>query len=451
MVSAKSVPHVAFLAFPFGTHASPLFSLARALAADAPSTAFSFFNSARSNSSLLQSLPSGLPPNLRTFDVPDNVPEGTWLPPVEVRLFLEVTPGNFLETMAAAEGEFGRVTCVVGDAFLWFAGDVAAERGASWVALWTGGPCSLAAHLYTDLLRDTFGVEDQARANDLLDIIPGLQSLRVGDLPEGVVFGNIKSAFADLLHQMGQKLPHATCVVINTSDGLNPELDLDFQAKFKKCLNVGPLSHLFPQPLDPEKHGCLAWLDTQIEASVVYISFGTVIMPSPQELTEMAAGLEASGVPFLWSLKDMARKHLPEGFLDRVAGRGLVVPWAPQTQVLGHLAVGAFLTHCGWNSVLESISCGVPLICRPFFGDQCLNAKTVSCVWEIGVAFESRTMEKEDMVRVLNVVLKTEEGKKMSEKADKLKTTALQATKPGGNSIKNFDTLVKMIVGNHGS
>ncbi|KAH7659759.1 UDP-glucuronosyl/UDP-glucosyltransferase protein [Dioscorea alata] len=345
MVSAKSVPHVAFLAFPFGTHASPLFSLARALAADAPSTAFSFFNSARSNSSLLQSLPSGLPPNLRTFDVPDNVPEGTWLPPVEVRLFLEVTPGNFLETMAAAEGEFGRVTCVVGDAFLWFAGDVAAERGASWVALWTGGPCSLAAHLYTDLLRDTFGVEDQ----------------------------------------------------------------------------------------------------------VVYISFGTVIMPSPQELTEMAAGLEASGVPFLWSLKDMARKHLPEGFLDRVAGRGLVVPWAPQTQVLGHLAVGAFLTHCGWNSVLESISCGVPLICRPFFGDQCLNAKTVSCVWEIGVAFESRTMEKEDMVRVLNVVLKTEEGKKMSEKADKLKTTALQATKPGGNSIKNFDTLVKMIVGNHGS
>ncbi|KAM0942812.1 putative hexosyltransferase [Dioscorea sansibarensis] len=453
MVLAKSVPHVAVLAFPFGTHASPLFSLARALAAAAPSAIFSFFNSARSNSSLLLTLPSGLPPNIRTFDVPDGVPEGTWLPPEEVRLFLEVTPGNFLEAMAAAEGEFGRVTCVVGDAFLWFARDVAAERGASWVALWTGGPCSLAAHLYTDLLRGTFGVEDQAqaRANDLLDIIPGLQSLQVGDLPEGVVFGNIKSAFANLLHRMGQELPHATCVVINTFDRLNPKLDLDFKAKLKKCFNVGPLSHLFPQPLDSDQHGCLAWLNTQMEASVVYISFGTVIMPPPQELVEMAAGLEDSGVPFLWSLKDAAREHLPQGFLDRVAGRGLVVPWAPQTQVLGHLAVGAFLTHCGWNSILESISSGVLLICRPFFGDQCLNAKTISCVWKIGVAFEGRAIKKEDMVRVFNVVLKTEEGKKMKEKIKNLKVTALQATKPGGNSIKNFDALEKMIAGNQGS
>ena len=147
------------------------------------------------------------------------------------------------------------------------------------------------------------------------------------------MFGNIKSAFANLLHRMGQELLHATCVVINTFDRLNPELDLDFKAKLKKCFNVGPLSHLFPQPLDSDPHGCLAWLDTQMEASVVYISFGTVIMPPPQELVEMAAGLEDSGVPFLWSLKDAARKHLPQDFLDRVAGRGLVVPWAPQTQV----------------------------------------------------------------------------------------------------------------------
>lgn len=66
---------------------------------------------------------------------------------------------------------------------------------------------------------------------------------------------------------------------------------------------------------------------------MVYISFGTMIMRSPVELIKMAAGLEASGVPLLWSLKDAARKHLPHGFLDRVAGQGLVVPWAPQTQV----------------------------------------------------------------------------------------------------------------------
>ncbi|KAJ0961931.1 hypothetical protein J5N97_029759 [Dioscorea zingiberensis] len=334
MFSPRSRPHVAFLTFPFGSHASCLFTLARALVAAVPFADFSFFNTARSNSGLLRSsTPSGLPSNLRTYDVADGLPEeGPLLPlPEEVRLFLEMTPGNFLEAMAAAEGEFGKVSCVIADAILPFASDVAAEKSASWVVVWVCGTTSLAAHIYTDQLRQKVGVNDQGRANDLVDFIPGLESVLVRDLPEEIFFGDTKSSTATLLHRMGQELPRANCVV------------------------------------------------------------------------------------------------------------------------LAHFAVGTYFTHCGWNSVLEAIAGGVPLLCRPIFADNHLNARAVSHDWKIGLVFEGGVVEKKEMVNALNVILKGDAGKKMRENVNKLKTMALQAVMPGGSTVHNFDVLGKMIHGSQGS
>ncbi|KAG5589098.1 hypothetical protein H5410_039612 [Solanum commersonii] len=48
-------------------------------------------------------------------------------------------------------------------------------------------------------------------------------------------------------------------------------------------------------------------------------------------------------------------------------------------------SIGCFLTHCGWNSTLESISLGVPMVAIPQWTDQPTNAKLVKDVWEIGV------------------------------------------------------------------
>lgn len=156
--------HVALLAFPFGTHAAPLFSLARALsAASPPGVAYSFFTSAKSAASLSPS-----PHNLRIFEVSDGHKEGHVAtseedPEEEVGIFMRETPGNFKEAMEAAVEERGgvRITCVISDAFLWFAGEMADEMGVPWVALWTGGPCSLSAHMYTDLLRRDMVVHDK--------------------------------------------------------------------------------------------------------------------------------------------------------------------------------------------------------------------------------------------------------------------------------------------------
>ncbi|OEL27233.1 UDP-glycosyltransferase 88F4 [Dichanthelium oligosanthes] len=134
---------------------------------------------------------------------------------------------------------------------------------------------------------------------------------------------------------------------------------------------------------DQERHQCLAWLDLQPECSVVFLCFGSRGSLSAEPLREIAVGLEKSGQRFLWVLPTVAGTDddsknldavLPDGFLERTKDRGLVVKsWAPQVDVLRHQATGAFVTHCGWNSTLETITAGVPTLCWPLYAEQMLN------------------------------------------------------------------------------
>lgn len=155
--------HVAVLAFSFGTHAAPLLAVTRRLASAAPTTVFSFFNTAQSNASLFPSDETDRPANIRAHDVADGVPEGyalTGRPQEDMELFLVAAPENFRREIAAAEKEIGRkVNCMVTDAFFWFAADMAAETNVNWVAFWSAGPNSLSAHLYTDRIREAIGVK----------------------------------------------------------------------------------------------------------------------------------------------------------------------------------------------------------------------------------------------------------------------------------------------------
>ena len=163
----------------------------------------------------------------------------------------------------------------------------------------------------------------------------------------------------------------------------------------------------------------------------------------------IAEALEASGTPFLWSLRDTSKEYLPEGFLKRTSELGKIVPWAPQVQVLAHSSTGVFITHCGWNSVLETIVGGVPMIGRPFFGDHPINTWMVENVWKIGVRIEGGMFSKSGTMRALELVLSHEKGKKLKDQIGHLRELALKAVGPKGSSSQNFNNLLEIITGHN--
>ncbi|WOG91931.1 hypothetical protein DCAR_0311186 [Daucus carota subsp. sativus] len=450
MGSTNLEPHVAVLVFPFATHAGLLFGLVQRLAKAAPNVKFTFFNTAKSNHSLFTNI-SSVASNVIPYDVYDGVEEGyvfTGKPQEDINLFLAVAADEFRRGLEKAVVDSGRqITCLVADAFLWFSCDLAQEIGVPWVPLWTSGACSLSTHIYTDLIRQTIGFDGiEGRMDEKLNFIPGYSNLRLGDLPGGVVFGNLESPFSVMLHKMGQILPRADVLAMNSFEELDPGLMKDLSSKFKKILNVGPFNLTSPPASQySDEYGCLPWLDKRNPKSVAYIGFGTVAMLPPNEIAELAEALESSGTPFVWSLKDHSKKHLPEGFLERTRESGKIVAWAPQVQVLSHNAVGIVITHGGWNSVLESIAAGVPLICRPFFGDHAINTWMVENVWKIGVRISGGVFTKKGTADALEQVLLRQKGKELNQQITLLKDLAFKAVGPNGSSSLNFTELVKVI------
>ncbi|KAJ9699003.1 hypothetical protein PVL29_007866 [Vitis rotundifolia] len=440
--------HIGVLVFPFTSHPPTLLGLVRRLASAAPDAKFSFFSTANSNSFLFSAQsPGGVLGNLKPYDVPDGVPAGHVLfgnPAEGVGLFLKEAPANFKRAMEVAVEETGRkISCLVTDAFLWFAADMAEEMGVPWVPFWIAGLPALSVHLHTDAIRQTMGV--RGNEDQTLNFIPGLSAMTFQDLPGEIVSGNLDSPPSLMLHKMGLTLPRATAIVANSFEELDPVVATHLKSKLPKLLCVAPSALTSsPDELNSDVNGCLSWLDKQKAKSVAYISFGSMLAPSPDEHVALAETLQATGVAFLWSIKDNLKKNLPEGFLERTSGNGKVVPWAPQIQVLAHPSVGVHITHGGWNSVMESIAGEVPMICRPFFADNTLNSRAIEDVWGIGVGVPGGVLTKNGLKAALEQVL-GQQGRKMTEKIGVLKKLWTRATEPNGSSTQNFRTLSKIV------
>ncbi|KAI7742217.1 hypothetical protein M8C21_017773 [Ambrosia artemisiifolia] len=438
--------------FPFASHPPLLLTLTRRLASAAPNVVFSFFNIEKSNNVLFSNLSCN---NILRYDVSDGIPEGyvfKGTPQEDVNLFLAVAEEEFRKGVRVAETDTGlKISCLVVDAFFWFCGDMAEEMNIPWVAFWTAGACSLAAHVYTDLIREKSAqlIGSLGPNEEIVDLIPGLKAIRLGDLPSGIVLGNLESPFSTMLHNMGRTLHRATAVPLNSFQELDPDLTENLSLKLNKFLNIGPfnLTSKEKTALQFDEFSCISWLDNQKTKTVAYICFGTIFTPPPNELVELAKALEETETPFLWSIKKDATKHFPNGFLDKITtnGIGKVVAWAPQDQVLNHDAIGVFVTHCGWNSVLESVGAGVPMICRPFLGDQHINSWMVERVWGIGSIIEGGSFTKRATCCALEQVLSL--SKIRHERIQALKDLAHNAVEPNGSSHQNFKTLVEVVTG----
>jgi hypothetical protein len=278
------------------------------------------------------------------------------------------------------------------------------------------------------------------------DFLPGFPELRACDLPEMVV-DDINGPFGTMLHKMGLELPRAHAVAINSFDTVHNPIENELKTKFKLLLNVGPFILTTPQRMISDEHGCIPWLSQQENSSVVYISFGSVVIPPPHELTALAEALEECGLPFIWAFRGNPEETLPNGFMERTKTKGKIVAWAPQYEILKHPSVGVCFTHCGWNSVLDCIVGGVPMISRPFFGDQRLNSRMVESVWEIGVGVENGVLTKESAMKALEITMLSGEGKLMRQKILKFKESALAAVEKNGSSANNCNTLIQIITG----
>ncbi|KAL6640976.1 hypothetical protein ACP70R_019157 [Stipagrostis hirtigluma subsp. patula] len=225
---------------------------------------------------------------------------------------------------------------------------------------------------------------------------------------------------------------------------------------------VGPLvgdGHGAARVETAERHECLAWLDRQPERSVVFLCFGSRGTLSAEQLREIAVGLDRSGQRFLWVVRTPASTSdpkkfleqrpepdlqalLPDGFLERTKDRGLIVKsWAPQVEVLRHASTGAFVTHCGWNSALEAIMAGVPMLCWPLYSEQMFNKVLLTEDKGVGLELDGyatgfiTALEVETKVRL---VMESEEGLKLRARVAARKEDAEAALEDGGSSQAAF-------------
>ncbi|XP_037426943.1 UDP-glycosyltransferase 73C4-like [Triticum dicoccoides] len=206
------------------------------------------------------------------------------------------------------------------------------------------------------------------------------------------------------------------CQAMNTSSELERQYcEMYMRHGYaKRAYFVGPLffSSSSPSPspagggVDDQQSQCIGWLDSKPSRSVVYLCFGSLTHVSDAQLQQLALGLEAAGKPFLWVVRDAGNWTPPEGWSERVGDRGLLVTaWAPQTAILGHPAVGAFVTHCGWNSVLETVMAGVPVLTWPMVFEQFITERLVTEVlgigerlWPCGAGLRSTRHEEHEVV-----------------------------------------------------
>ncbi|KAL7206480.1 hypothetical protein ACSBR2_019237 [Camellia fascicularis] len=174
----------------------------------------------------------------------------------------------------------------------------------------------------------------------------------------------------------------------------------------------------------------------------------------------MAIGLEASGQQFIWVVRkskneadENDEKWLPKGFEERIGERGLIIRgWAPQLLILDHESVGGFVNHCGWNSTLEGVSAGVPMVTWPVFAEQFYNEKLVIEILRIGVGLGALKWKKkiasggigrEAIAKAVNQVMVGEEVEEMRSRAMELKDFAKKAIEEGGSSFSDLNYLIE--------
>ncbi|KAK9664972.1 hypothetical protein RND81_14G081000 [Saponaria officinalis] len=218
------------------------------------------------------------------------------------------------------------------------------------------------------------------------------------------------------------------------------------------CIPSKYLDNLIPDDTDyglslfePETNVCTQWLDARDNGSVVYLSMGSMASPEPEQIEEIARALEKCNYFFLWVVRATEENKLPPNFREQTSEKGLIVNWCPQLEVLAHRAISCFVTHCGWNSTLEAISLGVPMVGFPQWSDQFTNAKCIKDFWRVGDRVKTNEdgfATRDEIELCISHVMEGEFGKEIRDNANKLKQLAKSTMLEGGTSARNVEEFV---------
>uniref|UniRef100_A0A803NB89 Glycosyltransferase n=1 Tax=Chenopodium quinoa TaxID=63459 RepID=A0A803NB89_CHEQI len=198
----------------------------------------------------------------------------------------------------------------------------------------------------------------------------------------------------------------------------------------------------------PNDEACRNWLNAKQAASVVYVAFGSAASLSVDQMTEMAEALKQNPSSFLWVVREGEQKKLPKDFISETSDKGLVISWCAQLDVLSHEAVGCFVTHCGWNSTIEALSFGVPMLAMPQFMDQLIDAHFVDQVWGVGIRpkkNEDNIVTCEEIKHSLEEIMHGQRAEKIKENAAKWKALAREAVSEGGSTDKHIDEIINRL------
>lgn len=351
---------------------------------------------------------------------------------------------------------------------------------------WTGKvACSLGIPRYAFQTICCFSMlvsHNVGRMNVGQTVMSDSESFEVQNMPDKIVITKSQMPRRDskkggvdirkVIQQMAEAERLTRGMVVNSFEDMEPKYVEALKNMGKKLWCIGPVSLCNQDMSDKLERGgkegsidgnvCLKWLDSMAPKSVIYACFGSIGRIPSAQIIETGLGLEASNRPFIWIIRKKDVSNQVEKWLDdekfeeRIKGRGLIIRgWAPQVVILSHPSVGGFITHCGWNSTLEAICAGVPMITWPMFAEQFYNEKLVVNVLKIGVRVGAEIavkmeLEDEDKVFVSSVQVKEAiehlmDDEERIQRATELSQLAIKATNDGGSSFLNITALIQDI------
>lgn len=285
-----------------------------------------------------------------------------------------------------------------------------------------------------------------------MDQVSGLSSTHKADLRN--VFEENDTRVMEIILDCISRVPKAHCLLFTSFYEFEPQMLDTLKLEFPfPIYPIGPAIPYFelekePQVANNDGRNYQQWLNSQPAGSVLYISLGSFLSVSASQMDEIASGLQNSGVRFLW----VARGEAPR-LKERCGEKGLVVPWCEQLKVLCHSSVGGFWSHCGWNSTLEAVFAGIPMLTFPLFLDQNPNSTLIVDDWKIGWRIKRTKVGTETLIvkeEISEIVqrfmdLSSSEGKQMRDRAKKLKENCHSAIGEGGSSHRNLDEFIRGI------